>query len=106
MAIEITDCYSFEGPYHLLGDLKNQAGVYVVLCIKDTGACFIVDAGESENVKKTIEIHERKRCWLDNCAGRIAVAVLYTPHLDRAGRTDIERIIRSREYVPCGKAPG
>lgn len=101
VSINIAD-YIFEGPFHLLNDLKDLPGVYAVLCIMEKNAYFVVDTGEAGEVKKMIETHERKECWNEHCKGSLSVAVLYTPDLEREGRSDIEKMIRLRDYVPCG----
>lgn len=100
MNITIAD-YVFEGPYDSLDGLRNLAGVYAVLCHKGRGAVFLVDIGESDDVRRALECHGGKPCWQDNCGGDLAVAVLYTPELNGEGRRDIVEVIRLRDYVPC-----
>ncbi len=95
--------YTFEGPYYHLKDLKDRPGIYAILCRLDNGVTFLIDVGESQEIKSAIEGHERKDCWVKNCKGTLFVAVLYTPELDSRGRQDIETIIRKREFVPCGE---
>jgi len=100
MSIAIEE-YSFEGPHAFTHELRERAGVYAVLCRMDNGKFFLVHVGESENIRKTIEGHGGKECWVDNCKGHILVAALYTQELDRKGREDIVSFIQSREFVPC-----
>jgi hypothetical protein len=78
MTIEITG-YLFDGPYTLIQDPKDDAGVYAVLCIHGKGNSFLVDVGESDQVRSGIENSEKKACWIENCKGVLAVAILYTP---------------------------
>jgi hypothetical protein len=100
MAIQIED-YTFEGPYARVEELKERPGVYAVLCLMNNQKHFLVDVSESDNVRQSIETHDRKECWLENCKGNILVAVLYTKEMDQRGRKDIENFIRSREFAPC-----
>jgi len=100
MAI-VFDTYRFEGPFLTKRELKQAPGVFILLCTTGKGTTYIVDAGESENVRQAIEDSPNRHCWVSNCKGTISVAVLYTPELDRKGRKEIERIIRSRDFVPC-----
>ena len=97
----IIEEYTFEGPYHFTQELKERAGVYAVLCLMSNKKHFLVDMGESDNVKTSIENHDRKDCWVNNCKGEILVAALYTKEMDSRGRSDIVSFIRSREFVPC-----
>jgi hypothetical protein len=100
MTIEIAN-YLFDGPYTLIQDLKGDAGVYAVLCIHGEGNSFLIDVGESDHVRSGVEGSEKKSCWIENCKGVLAVAILYTPDLNQAGRLDIVKMIRSRDFVPC-----
>lgn len=104
MNITIAD-YVFEGPYSSLEDLRSLPGVYAVLCRKGRGAVFLVDVGESYDVRRAVENHGGTQCWRENCGGDLALAVLYTPDLSGDGRRDIVGVIRARDYVPCGRLP-
>lgn len=101
MSILIAD-YQFEGPFRSFHDIKDRPGVYAILCILEKGGFYVVDIGEGAELRKKIGTHSRKECWVENCKGSLSVAVLYTPDLDQPGRTDIEKMIRARDYVPCG----
>jgi len=106
MPLTIAD-YIFEGPFLRLNDIRNLRGVFAVVCMSERGSILLVDVGESEEMRDAVRLSNKKDCWLLNCKGSIAVAVLYTPDLDRAGRMDIVEIIRRREFVPCGgETPG
>jgi hypothetical protein len=101
MPIHIED-YTFDGPFARVEDLKERAGVYAVVCLMSNQKHFLIDVGESDNIRNAIETHERKECWITNCKGSLLVAALYTTELDNRGRADIVAFIRSREFVPCG----
>jgi hypothetical protein len=100
MPIQIED-YTFDGPFTRAEELKKRPGVYAILCLMNNQKHFLVDVGESGDIKKAIETHDRKDCWVKNCKGNILVAVLYTKEMDQRGRKDIEAFIRSREFAPC-----
>ena len=93
--------YSFEGPYTGTANLKDQGGVYTILC-QNNGKYNTVDVGESETVKSRVENHDRTSCWNTNCFSSLAVAVLYTPGVSAEGRRQIEGEIRNTYNFPCG----
>jgi hypothetical protein len=97
--------WTFEGPYALTESwrLKDQSGVYVILCPTEQNQYRVIDAGESAQVKTRVETHDRKDCWRRNCKGTLYVAVLYTPNLQQPGRSKIEQEIRRQYNPPCGE---
>jgi hypothetical protein len=97
--------WTFEGPYALTESLrlKDQSGVYVILCPTEQNQYRVIDAGESAQVKTRVETHDRKDCWRRNCKGTLYVAVLYTPNLQQPGRSQIEQEIRQQYNPPCGE---
>lgn len=66
------------------------------------GKCYLLDIGESSQMKKGIEEHDRKE-WEKNAQGEIDYSVYYTPDLKKAGRKEIEAEIRATFRPPCGK---
>lgn len=101
VSITIGD-YTFDRPYPNTDKLEDRSGVYAILCYRDQ-KYFVVDVGETATVKARVENHDRKECWKRNCAGTLMVAVLYTPHLQQAGRMEIEQSVRDKYDPPCGK---
>ena len=94
--------HTFEGPYTSTDNLKDRSGVYAIIC-QNNGKNYVIDVGESAEVKTRIETHDRENCWERNCRGTLAVSVYYTPHLQQSGRMAIEHELR-RQYNPaCGK---
>lgn len=93
--------YSFEGPYTNTDNLQDRSGVYVIHCYSN-GAYYLIDVGESAQVKTRIDNHDRKACWTRNCSGTLTVSVLYTPNLQQAGRREIEQELRNQYNPPCG----
>lgn len=93
--------YQFDGPYLTTDYLKDNSGVYAILC-KNDSTYHPVDVGESAKVKTRVDNHDRKTCWQQSCHADLAVAVLYTPNLHQQGRMEIEREIRNEYNFPCG----
>jgi len=94
--------YTFEGPYTLAGKLEDRSGIYAIHCYRDN-KYYLIDVGESATVRSRVETHERKSCWQRNCSGALTVSVYYTPHLQQAGRMQIEQEIRNQYNPSCGK---
>ena len=94
--------YQFEGAWATPHNLESKSGVYVIWCkIRDDW--FVLDVGESSDVKSRVLIHDRKNEWKSNCRGVIQYSVTYTPNLQQAGRMEIERRIRSMSKPRCGE---
>ena len=56
--------YEFSGPYTQTGSLASKSGTYVVTTKKKSGDHKILDVGESGDVKKRVENHDRSDCWV------------------------------------------
>lgn len=94
--------FTFNGPYISTDNLEDMSGVYAIHCKKNE-KYYLLDVGESAEVKSRVENHDRKDCWKRNCDGTINYSVLYTLNKQQAGRMEIEEEIRN-EYNPvCGK---
>jgi hypothetical protein len=93
--------YTFEGPYTNTDSLQDRSGVYAIHCYKDQ-AYYLIDVGETAEVKTRIDNHDRKDCWKRNCSGTLTVSVLYTPKLQQGGRREIEKELRDQYNPPCG----
>lgn len=101
MTIEIAG-YTFNGPYTSTDLIEDKSGVYAVLC-KEKDKYYVIDVGESAEVKSRLDDHDRKDCWKKECQGPLTYGVTYTPHLQQEGRTEIEQKIRDQFNPPCGK---
>ncbi len=101
MSISIAG-YSFSGTFSSPSSLKNQSGVYVIVCRRGEDQ-YLTDVGEAARVRERVEGHERKGCWRERCDGTIRFAALYTPKMQRAERREIEQEIRRAYDPPCGK---
>jgi hypothetical protein len=60
-----------------------------------------LDIGESSQIKKGIEKHDKKE-WKKNSEGAIEYSVYYTPKLKKDDRKEIEEKIRASYRPPCG----
>ena len=93
--------YTFEGPYTDTTQLQDRSGVYAIHDRRN-GSNYLVDVGESAQVKSRVDTHDRKPCWNGNKQGVLTVSVLYTPNAQQAGRMAIEQEIRKQYNPPCG----
>jgi hypothetical protein len=93
--------YPFEGPHRSVKKIENSSGVLAVIC-KESGKYYLLDVDHSDDVKKAIQNHERRKCWESYRRGIIRYAVLYEQNFPNEAKEDIEKEIR-RKYrsVPC-----
>lgn len=95
--------HKFSGPYWDTNQLENRSGVYAIIC-RRSGTSYVIDVGESAQVKDRVENHNRKQCWNRNCTrGTVLAAILYTSNTPQSGRKEIEQAIRGQYAVPCGE---
>lgn len=94
--------YTFEGPYTDTSKLQNRSGIYAIHCCRDQ-KYFLIDVGESSDLKDRVENHDRKDCWKRNCSGTLTVSVLYTQNLQQPGRIAIEQAVRNQFRPSCGQ---
>jgi hypothetical protein len=95
MSIKISD-YVFDGPYTSTKDLMNDPGVFAVIVAREKKGTLI-DIGESNNIKESVESHENKPRWEKIASfGTLCFATLYTPHHNRTERSSIEQNIRNQ----------
>ncbi len=93
--------YKFDEPCKNTENLKSQSGVYTILSRQNTKLKWkIIDVGESDDVKKRVENHDRKSCWKRKRCGEIYYTAHYT---DEQERVKIEQEIRDKFYPPCGR---
>jgi hypothetical protein len=98
MAIKIGN-YNFEGPHENTAAVHARSGVYVILGRNGGQPWFVVDVGESSNVRARLDTHDRAGCWQQRGYGKLAAAVTYVPEPRRMA---IEQELRSRYNPPCG----
>lgn len=100
MAINMLE-YRFEGPFPDPTHLRNEPGVYAVLCERASGV-YLIDIGESERVRDRVQRHERAACWDRECAASMRFGAYYAPDADQQVRREIEARIRRELRPPCG----
>ncbi|MFP3951395.1 MAG: hypothetical protein ACLFVP_04540 [Candidatus Bathyarchaeia archaeon] len=103
MIIPIAD-YMFDGPYESIEELKDESGVFSVVCV-DEGNWYLLDVDHAEEVRTALLSHPREEQWRKYKRGEIRYAVLYTGQSSREKRQMIEVTIRD-EYkdIPCPPA--
>ena len=96
--------YSFMGKYSVgeTGEIKEWPGLYAVLCRRGRDH-YLVDVGESNNLRSELKQSNRRKMWEKNCSGDLLIAVKYTMDIHQGERTRIERKIRQRHNPPCCK---
>lgn len=93
--------HSFDGPHGSETSLRHTAGVYAIVDHRSSGY-YVLDVGESSDVRHRVENHDRADCWRRNAGGAITYAAHYTPGVDAAGRRRIEAAVRVKYSPPCG----
>ena len=94
--------YTFAGPYISPDSLTNQGGVYAIHCYRNE-KYYLIDVGESGDIKDRVKNHDRKDCWDSECSGSLRYSELLTPRKDQKARVAIEKSIRDAYDPPCGK---
>jgi hypothetical protein len=94
--------YDFEGSWTIPSFLESRSGIYVIWC-KDGDNWYVLDVGESHDVKDRVLKHDRKDCWEKKCTGVIYYSAMYTPNLQQHGRKEIEQKIRLKASPKCGE---
>jgi hypothetical protein len=96
--------YSFMGAYPIdeVADVKDWPGLYAVLCRRNNKH-FLVDVGETNNLRSELEESGRREMWEENCSGDLVVVVKYTMEMHQAERSRMEHKIRRRHNPPCRK---
>jgi hypothetical protein len=94
--------YSFMGPYPVdeIGDIKSWSGLYAILCRRGKRH-YLVDVGESDNLKSELEGSDRRELWEQHCSGDLVIAVKYTIEMHQTERARMEQKIRRRHNPPC-----
>ena len=93
--------YPFEGPHRSVKKIENSPGVLAVVC-EELGKYYLLDVDHSDDVKKAIQNHERRKCWEKYHRGLIRYAVLYERNFPNEAREDIEKEIRKKyRSIPC-----
>lgn len=94
--------YSFSGRYSMdeIDEIRDWPGLYAILCRRGRGH-YLVDVGESDNLRSELKEHDRSDLWTRNCSGSLVVTVKYTLELEELERVRMEQKIRNRHNPPC-----
>lgn len=92
----------FEGPHLDTASIPSQAGVYCIMDKRNDGKWYVLDVGESRDLKSRIADHDRGPCWSKHRRGTIAVWVHVMLGSSGESRRLLEHRIRA-EFTPvCG----
>ena len=91
--------YTFEGPFHFIDKIDNQAGIFTIFC-STKNKLYLADIGESSKIKSAIEKHTKKDDWKNYCDGELIFACHYTPRMPQSERMSIVRELRKRFKSP------
>lgn len=97
MSFSIGD-YEFQGLFNTMEKIKNNAGVFAVIC-GESNEYIVIDIGEADDVKKEIEFKSKQNTWKEFCKAKLFFACHYTNNKDIKDRKKIEDEIR-QEYLP------
>ena len=91
----------FEGPYTDPHRIPAEAGIYAPLD-QQAGGYYVVDVGESADIRARVSTHDRAQSWVRNSTGALGVWIYLMPRSSEAQRRDIEGRIRAQYRPPCG----
>lgn len=96
--------YSFMKSHNVdeTDEIKEWPGLYAILCRRGNRH-YLVDVGESDNLRSELEENDRREMWEENCPGDIVVAVKYTMEIHQTERARMEQKIRRQHNPPCRK---
>ena len=90
--------YEFEGPYNFVLHVKAESGVFVITC-PSSGRFHVLDVGEGQHLRDTIQRNANIPCWRKNCKGFPRLAAFYC---GKADRVRIAAELREKFSPPCG----
>ena len=78
--------------------LKDEPGVYLIVCPSDKGLYTDIDVYESDNMKSDLENNQNKNKWYDKCPGSRTLEILYKY---MPGSLDQDRTSLLQEIKAC-----
>lgn len=86
-------------------ELEDRPGAFAVMS-EFYSKYYLLDVDCSDDVKKAVEEHERRKCWEKHRKGTIEYAVLYESDFPSKTKEEIMNEVR-RKYstIPCGGSP-
>jgi len=89
----------FEGPLKI-NELKEERGVYSILCKDANGRYYVIDVGMTDNINERIAHHDREECWKRRCPNHL----IYVKYLSsEEDCLNLEKNIRQKYNPPCGE---
>jgi len=76
----------FSSPY----ELEEKSGVFVI-ATQGFQQPFVLDVGESDNIRFFVLNHERRTFWRRNALGSLLYAAIYTEDADSAFLSEFQR---------------
>lgn len=95
--------YTFQGPFTDTDYLRDEAGIYVILDRRGDSKWYVLDVGESGQLRSRVTNHDRQGCWTRNRQGTLGVAAYYTPGWSDEQRRALEAKIRADYNPTCGE---
>ena len=114
--------YEFEGIFLDMKEVREELGVYVVLCLVKEEPHCVLDIGTAEgriapgqydssrripspkgNLRHRIRTHDRRDCWEQHVHGMIGYCVRYVT--DTEERISLERELQWKLEYACGTNP-
>jgi hypothetical protein len=94
--------YPFKGPHRSLRNIEDLPGVFIIIS-EFTGKHYLLDVDYSDEIKKAIEVHERRKCWQLYRKGLLRYAVLYESDFPSEPKEKIAKKVRIKyQAIPCG----
>ena len=81
--------------------LKNEPGVYLIVCPSDKGPYTNIDVYESDNVKSDLENSQNINEWYNKCPGHRSLEIMYKymPGSSEQARIKILQEIQASQKV-------
>jgi hydrogenase maturation factor len=91
----------FQGPYRDIKMIPVDEGLFAVVCT-DKGQYYLIDVGYAKNLRRAIQISQKKECWAEHKIGDINYAFFVngsrTEEEHRLTLRDLKKIFRKS---PC-----
>jgi hypothetical protein len=87
-------------------DFSDIAAIYVILCVDKNGNWTVIDIGQTGELGKRIDTHDRRSCWETNCPNHNIWVCIYkmpTDKYNKQDRLELEKRLRNQYNPPCGE---
>jgi hypothetical protein len=86
-------------------DFTDIAAIYAVLCVAQDGNWIVLDIGQSGELGKRINDHDRMQCWIEKCSNKnvwVCVHRMPSDKFSKEDRLELEKYLREKLKPPCG----